>query len=78
MFDYSKDGKESGRDAPNMRVTSSQLDKKETAAGVFGRGGGRTVEGIICRTVKISDVLCCLSFMYWVKKGSNILSHNQT
>ena len=74
----SKDGRESGRDVPNMRVTRLQLDEKETAAGVFERGGGETVEGIICRTGRRGDVVCCLSFRYWVKKGSNILSHNQT
>ena len=76
--DGSKDGKRSGKDVPNMRVTRLQLDEKETAAGVFERGGGETVEGIICRTGGRGDVVCCLSFMYWVKKGSNILSHNQT
>ena len=73
MDDGSKDGEESGEDQPNVRVTRLQLDEKETAAGVFERGGGETVEGIICRTdYWRGDVVCCLSFMYRVKKRSNI------
>ena len=78
VIDGSKDGEESWDDRPNVRVTRLQLDEKETAAGVFERGGGETVGGIICRTDDGGDVVSYLSFMYWVKKGSNILSHNQT
>ena len=52
-----------------MRVTRLQLDEKETAAGVFERGGGETVEGIICRTENRGDVVSCLEFKYWVAKG---------
>ena len=79
VWDRSKDGGESGDDKPNIRVTRlGKLDEKETAAGVFERGGGETEEGIICRTGLEGDVVCCLSIMNWVKKGSNILSHNQT
>ena len=50
VHDGSEDGKESRKDRPNVRVTRLQLDEKETAAGVFERGGGETVEGIICTT----------------------------
>lgn len=58
VHDGSKDGGESGEDwelaqgrtGMHMRVTGPfQLDEKETAAGVCERGGGQTVEGIICR-----------------------------
>ena len=80
MYDRSKDERESGVDEPNMRVTRLQLDEKETAAGVFERGGGETVEGIICRRNSNykGDVVCCLSVYVFGNKGSNILSHNQT
>ena len=61
MKDGSKDGRESGDDQPNVRVTRLQLDEKETAAGVFERGGEADVEGIICRTSWTGDVVCCLS-----------------
>ena len=47
-----------------MRVTRlGQLDEKETAAGVFERGGGETVEGIICGTGERGDVVCWSSFI---------------
>ena len=62
VYDRSKDGTGNRRDKPNLRVTRlGQLDEKETAAGVFERGGGETVEGIICRTYKRGDVVCCFS-----------------
>ena len=80
VHDWTKDGKESGEDLGNVRVTRLQLDEKETAAGVFERGGGETVEGIICRRNSNykGDVVCCLSVYVFGNKGSNILSHNQT
>ena len=45
MREYgSKDGKESGVDKPNVRVTRLQLDEIETAVGVFEQGGGRALQ----------------------------------
>ena len=70
VFDGSKDGEESGWDSPKVRVTRLQLDEKETAAGVFERGGGEAVEGIICRTSGWKgDVVWCFSFMCLLTKG---------
>ena len=67
--DGSTDGKEIGEDSSSMRVTGFQLDEKETAAGVFKRGGGRTVEGIICRTDDDGNVVCWFTFIIKHRKG---------
>lgn len=61
VYDWSKDGAESGSDRPSLKVTRFQLGEKETAAGVFEQGGRETEEGIICRTSGRGDVVCCLS-----------------
>ena len=61
VSDGSKDGRESVIYWSNERVTRLQLDKKETAVGVFERGGGETEEGIVCRIDDEGDVVCCLS-----------------
>ena len=48
VLDQSRDGKESGSDSPDVRVTGGKL-KEATAEAVFERGGGETDGGIVCK-----------------------------
>ena len=49
VFDRSKDGRESGRDEPDMRVTGVNL-KEATADEIYEKGGEPRDDGIVCKT----------------------------
>ena len=49
----SREGEESGRDEPGMRVTGFKL-KEATADEIFQRGGEQRDDGILCRT-RVTD-----------------------
>ena len=52
--DGSRDGKESGRDEPNMRVTGFNL-AEATADEMYQRGGELTADGILCKVKDLNS-----------------------